>query len=161
MKTTKLIAAAILACGMIFTSCKKEAGPKGDTGPAGNANVQNSTVTVHPADWVWDNTNSLWYFNSPLSCNANAAVMGYVQASAGKEFLPYHDNALNTRYEFATNLTATSPYIQLQSTNFNTVNAAPVTDKVFYFVIIPPQMKKPGVNYSSYAEVKAAHHIEY
>ncbi|MGZ3902949.1 MAG: hypothetical protein ACXVC6_04595 [Bacteroidia bacterium] len=162
MNLQNIIGATILTVGMIFASCTKEKGPKGDTGaagPAGTANIENKTVTVHTSDWAKDSVNGQFYFNYPCSSNSNSAVIGYMQASAGKECLPYHDNATNMRYEFATDLDLSPSYIQIQVTDLTSVNVAPPSDKTFYFVIIPPALKKPGVNYNNYAEVKAAHNL--
>ena len=156
----KIIPTIILMGALVFTSCKKgDTGPKGDTGAAGNANIENKSVTVHTSDWTLDSPNGQFYFNYPCTSNANSAVVGYMDASAGRECLPYHDNPTNMRYGFATNLTLSSPNIQIQVTDLTAANVAPGTDRTFYFVIIPPALKKPGVNYNNYAEVKAAHNL--
>ena len=51
MKKLSLICMAIIAT-MFFASCR------GPQGPAGNANVASSTVTVYPNNWYWENNMS-------------------------------------------------------------------------------------------------------
>lgn len=51
MKKLTLICMAIIAT-LFFGSCR------GPQGPAGNANVASSTVTVYPSDWYWSNNTS-------------------------------------------------------------------------------------------------------
>jgi len=66
-KTIKIFLAAVIMTAL-FTNCKKEAGPKGDTGaqgpagPQGNANVITGTVSV--SNWTWDGTNK--YYTSTI-----------------------------------------------------------------------------------------------
>ena len=51
MKKLTFICMAIIAT-LFFGSCR------GPQGPAGNANVASSTVTVYPDDWYWNNNTS-------------------------------------------------------------------------------------------------------
>ncbi len=66
---------AIIAT-MFFASCR------GPQGPAGNANVASSTVTVYPSNWYWEN-NSYWrvdidYAAINLDIHEYGAVLVYM-----------------------------------------------------------------------------------
>jgi hypothetical protein len=134
MKTIKLT--TFIFCSLLFVSCKKEAGPKGDTGPAGTANKQTYTFTVHPSNWVSDSTNGQWYYNYSVNVSVQSAVSGYVQTPNSTEAMPYHDNASNIRYQFGIGVAQPQGYIQVQATNLGTPTIAPTSDKNFTFVIV-------------------------
>ena len=75
MKKLSLICMAIIAT-MFFASCR------GPQGPAGNANVASSTVTVYPSNWYWEN-NSYWrvdidYAAINLDIHEYGAVLVYM-----------------------------------------------------------------------------------
>jgi hypothetical protein len=136
MKTIKLTLTAFILCSLLFVSCKKEPGPKGDTGAAGAANKQTYTFTVHPSNWMSDSINGQWFYNYSVNVNAQSAVSGYIQTPNSLEALPYHDNASNIRYQFGIGTAQPQGYIQVQATNLGTATIAPTTDKNFTFVIV-------------------------
>lgn len=156
----------MVLAGLVLTlsSCKKaekgETGPVGPAGTNGAANIKNYSITIHPSDWVYNNTYSEWQYNYYLSENSQSAVLGYIMSGNGKQALPYVNTPLNCRYTFATDLFQTLPYIQFQFTNFATTTTAPTSDQYLYLVVIPPAMVKQGVNVKNYEEVKSAYNLK-
>lgn len=164
MKNTMKLLTAIIAIAItVSVGCKKpKDGATGPQGPAGNANVQNYNITIHPNDWVYDNNYNEWHYNYYITANMNSAVLGYIMSGNGEQPLPYVYTNGNCRYTMATNLFKTPPYVQFQFTNFTTATVAPTYDQYLYLVIMPPAKIKshPNVNYSNYYEVKRTFNLK-
>lgn len=88
MKKTILLAFAVIAATLIFNECKK-----GDTGPAGNANVQNYIFKVTSAQWAADSTNKEWSAELalPTTAKVNGGVFLYAQDGSNWSALPHVD----------------------------------------------------------------------
>jgi len=163
-KTAKVIATLFVACGLIFSSCKKEAGPKGDTGPAGangNANVTSYTVNTTASNWTFSAPSWSCMVNFPQLTTAIAnggVVAGYWQSGANWIPLPkvtYISSTVSSKmqYDF------TTAEVHLYFTYSD--NSTPPTPgtQVFRFVLIPPAMIKPNVNYDNFDDVRSAYKL--
>ena len=163
-KTAKVFAAIFIACGLMFTSCKKgDTGPKGDTGSAGTngaANIQNYQVSVNSTDWSWDALYKEWYYNYPSTASSQSAIMAYVISGNGEEVLPYYSQIYGTTTSFSSYLFSSPSKIMFKYYDGTTTLARPSTSMSIRLVIIPPAMIKPNVNVKNYAEVKAAYNLQ-
>lgn len=164
-KTVGALFSFILTATLIFTACKKETGPKGDTGatgpqgPAGNANVQSFTITTTNGSWTFDAADFSWYSDiSASQITSNVMEKGTVQA-----FIKGTDNSwiampftssLGDAFIYSVNLNKVRVYYHDATTTPGNPGG-----QTFKVVIIPPAMMKPNVNYRNYEELKSAYSI--
>lgn len=167
MKNILNIASVILFSLLIAVSCKKSAGPKGDTGatgaqgPAGSAssNMQVQTFTTSTSSWTSYN----WpyeYVETVLSVPAitstvvsNGDVRVYVLDPSGTSWMgmPYSFLAYQYNYKYKTG------QVIIDYTIYT--GGAPVNPgaQQFKVVIVPPGLtkKNPNINWNNYNEVKS------
>ncbi len=160
-KANKLFTAIAVISLALTTSCAKkgDTGPAGAQGPAGNANVISSTITVNGTNWSlsgseWDYS----YTTSSMTQNNvdKAAVMCYLSVGSGNwAALPF----TVTDREFAFVYSLNSISFAVLSASGSTGISNPGT-LVFKYVIIPPAMIKPNINLHNYNEVKQAYNLK-
>lgn len=63
MKRISILSFVLSMLLLTATSCQGPRGEAGPQGPAGNANVQSSTVVTEASDWVWDANACNWYLD--------------------------------------------------------------------------------------------------
>ncbi len=158
-KTTKVIATLFVACGLIFSSCKKgDTGPAGKDGTNGNANVKSQTSTI--SAWTWDGSAYILYSNVSVSSLTSdiantGAVMVYLQTTSGewaplaRTFAITSTTSQNQRYVYSTG----NVKIILQNSDLTQPSSSAV---VFKIVCIASSARtaNPNVNYADYNEVK-------
>jgi hypothetical protein len=181
MKRFAVACLLIVASALFFYGCAGKEGPTGPagaagatggtgpsggtgpTGPTGNANVTDTSFTIHPADWTWNAMYKQWVFNyyPPTTTNSQALVYGFVMSGNGKEALPYYNQIDLTTMSFATNLFMSPPYVIVEYYNGTTTLTAPTNDEYMYFYIVPPSVKAayPKLDWKNYYEVKKALHL--
>jgi hypothetical protein len=168
MKTTvaKIAVAAITVLTLLFSACKKgDTGPAGPAGPAGTVSVTTTTYTVS----TWTNS-SIWYtdLNVPAltsSVQATGAVEVFLSVNNGTTWtaLPYTYVGSTVDYfmGFATN----ANQVEIQWT-YNGVGSGSSPNSVlgatcqFKIVVVPSSMRKAGVNYHNYSEIKNAYNLK-
>ncbi|HWY10432.1 MAG TPA: hypothetical protein VN026_03850 [Bacteroidia bacterium] len=164
----KIILFTTLAISSFNFSCKKgDTGPAGKDGTNGNANISTSTFQVNTSAWV--NGSNYWYVDIPVSAltssnHGAAAVEVFFSTNSGVNWhaVPY-TAVSSTDYfmGFATGVGLT----EIQWTyngvgNGSDPNTFFGATCQFKIVVIPPAMKKPGVNTHSYNELKAAYNLK-
>lgn len=163
MKKTIIFGMFVLTV-LTFGACTKaKDGVPGAQGPAGNANVQNYSITVTPSQWTFDNTYQHWYYRYYTSMNSESAVLGYVMSGSGKQAIPYYQHDPSSfQFDMATYLFGTPPYIEFQYSNFTSLTTKPSYDTYFYIVSMPPAMivSHPNVDFKNYVEVKKTFNLK-
>ena len=159
-QTAKMLAAMVVVCGLIFSSCKKgDTGPTGATGAAGNANVQTYTVSVASNQWVADSQDG-WYtsFTSTFDPTKGAVSIFLSNNNSYWQALPFvasTTSQVNINYGFSSSTVQINydPPVGVPSV------AQPANTIYFKIVVIPPAMIKPNVNTHNYAEIAAAYNL--
>ncbi len=162
MKMKKTIIFGMLSFAMLaFNSCKKDDDNSYVKTGTNTNTIQNTAITVHSSDWVWDNIYNQWYVKYYTTTNSQSAIYGYVMSGNGKEAMPYYDQVNGTTMSFAGNLFSSPSYILFEYYNLSTTLARPTSDQYFYLVAIPPAMiaEHPNVNMENYEEVKKTFNI--
>lgn len=161
MKSFKSLLWALLAV-MFLYSCR------GPQGPAGNANVASSTVTVYPNDWRWDN-NTSWrvdidYDAITPQITDHGAVLVYMNQKNTWRQLPltfYYSQMNNGQKYFYSSSLEVSSYdrgVSIFWTENDMVNDYRPEQHDFKIVVIAANLYKSrsDVDYSDYKAVKAA-----
>lgn len=162
MKNTfKTLAAGIVALTLLFTGCKKDAGPTGPAGKNGTANIQSYTVTTNNLSWTFNSTDNS--YNSTIAISAiDASVLntGTIQVFIGDgtstewAALPFSYSTIQYNYSYKVGQVILSVTL---STGVAPNNPG---GQQFKVVVIPPAMKKAGINHSSYSELKAVYTLK-
>ena len=140
---------------ILLNGCTKE----GPAGPAGNANVQSSTITF--SSWLWDSSNNYDYadFNwSPITSAIvnSGAVFIYVNTATGWVALPrtiYPTSSLSESQRIVYNVGTFR--IIVQDSDLNPPNPALGSWTIKVVAVASSIIKtNPNVNWSNYLEVK-------
>ena len=165
-QTARKLAALVIACGLIFSSCSKDGatGPQGPAGTNGAANISVKNVYATPNNWVADG-NGGWYnvvtnssFGTGIDLTKGSVSLFLSNDNTNWQALPfvgYMNGQADVNYTF--NATTITVFYDAQ-TGVASI-AQPSIDTYFKAVIIPPAMVKPNVNPHNYAEVKAAYNL--
>lgn len=156
MKTTKTISALIIACALIFSSCKKEVGPQGPAGSNGNANVQ--AQTFYAQQFTYNSAKAKYEmyitdFQITQTVLDKGLVVAYINlftssgSYPGMAQLPIASLQMDVSFGLNTAL--------IQTPN-STVQGYMQSVKI---VVIPGRIIKPNVNYANYNEVKKAYNL--
>lgn len=157
-KTTMLC----LVAGLTFSSCKKETGPKGDTGaigpqgPAGNANVK--TTIVSNQTWVYSAPAYIATMSAPNITQEivdKGAVLVYLENAGTYIQLPItlYNNGYQTLVDFEHYLgTVRVSWADSDLTQ----PVAPTSNIKFKIVTIASSGMIKNVNTADYNEVKTA-----
>lgn len=168
MKTLKRILSLVVIVSMVsIFSCTKEGkqgeqGMSGANGTNGSSNVQNFDITLNSWDWTYDNLYQRQYYRYWVSADYNSLVVCYVMSGSGKQIMPYYEAITQRNYDFANVLYQSSPYIEIQYTDYNSPTTAPSSSKNFYLIIVPPtaRLANPNVDYTNYEEVKRTFNLK-
>ena len=179
-KTVKVIATIFVAFGLIFSSCKKDPGPKGDTGsqgpagPAGtngtngingtngNANVVSSSITT--ASWTYVAPSWEMSFTYPAinqDILDNGAVLVYVKSGSNYYQLPYTfypSSSYSRTYTFVHYLGGLKVFVT-DSDLTQPTNPGTLTFKVVA-IAASGKMANPNLNYDDYNAVKKAFNLQ-
>lgn len=92
-KTAKVIATLIVACGLLFSSCKKDPGPKGDTGPAGPQGPAGPTAKYYDFTLTFGTSTTIQTYNMPSGSMYGKVTFVYLDTGF-KDWvlLPYFEN---------------------------------------------------------------------
>lgn len=160
-KSTKIIAMFAIACGLLFTNCKKE-GTQGPPGKDGNANVVSSSITS--SNWVYNNPS--WKINfSYGAINQdiidNGAVLVYMKVGTAYNQIPitfYPANNYSRTYDLSTYVGGVAVYC----TDSDLTQPTNPGSQTFKIVVIAASqlIKNPNVDLNNYAEVKQAFNIQ-
>lgn len=149
----------VLLAVTLFTACKKdEYQEKGDYVESGESVTQTSDITIESWEWTYDDLYERHYVKHYVDFGPDDMVMMYVFSGSGKQAMPYYNcvssGAWCDQYDFAT--VFYDGYIEIQYTNFNSIEDGPTDDKYFDLVIIPSTLIKenPNVDFKNYEEVK-------
>ena len=168
-QTAKKLAALIIACGLIFSSCSKDGatgpqGPAGTNGTNGAANVSVNNVVATTNNWTADG-NGGWYntvtnssFGTGIDLTKGSVSLFWSGDNVnwtGLPFVGYMNGQPDVNYTF--NSTTINVFYDAQ-TGVASI-AQPTSNIYFKAVIIPPAMVKPNVNPHNYNEVKAAYNL--
>lgn len=144
----------LLVAALLTFSCKKgDTGPAGPTGATGNANVHQYTFTNQGFAYVSANN------DYEVNMSIPAITQNYLDKAA---ILVYLQATTNTSGWAQLPLVMGS--VQINVANYlgsvQAVSAAPSSGLYnFKVVVIPPAMRKPGVDHSSWQLVKAAYNL--
>jgi hypothetical protein len=165
-QTAKKLAAIVVACGFIFSSCAKDGatGPQGPAGTNGAANISVNNVYAMPGNWIADG-NGGWYnivtttsFGTGIDLTKGSVSL-FLSADnttwTAMPFVGYMNGQGDVNYTF--NSTTITIYYDAQTG----VASIPQPTNNIYIkaVIIPPAMVKPNVNPHNYNELKAAYNL--
>lgn len=163
-----LITGLVMAVGLTLSSCKKaETGPAGKNGADGNANVQSTgQIDLGALGWTYqgDPSNDSYVSVFPMASITQEVVdkglvMAYVKTLDGWVALPFSGAMYDTddlTFEFVNGMVR----FYYRDNNELTMTTDPsVTSFIVRIVLVPAQIKKPGVNHCSYQEVKAAYNL--
>jgi len=158
-KTAKIFGTFALACGLLFTGCKKgDTGPAGANGTNGNANVVSSSLTT--SAWTYVSPSWEMTFTYPaITQNIldNGAVLVYVQQGSNYYQLPYTFYPASTysrTYTFVHYLGGMKVFVTDSDLTMPS-NPGSLTFKVVV-IAASQRMANPNVNYDNYNEVKKA-----
>lgn len=166
MKKLTVICMTLFA--MLFAvSCR---GPMGPEGPAGNANVCSSTVTVHPNDWYWNETS--WRVDIGYDAiNANitdyGAVLVYMEDNNTWRQIPltfYYsivDEGVENFYSSSLEVSTYDQGVSVFWTENDFYDGYRPDEHRFKIVVIAASVyqNRSDVDYSNYEAVKAAYQL--
>lgn len=165
-KTAKVIATLFVACGLIFSSCKKgDTGPKGDKGDTGPQGQEGPSAKYADITANFNGTSS--YISFPLYTVNNYtdgdAVITYFKDPANSNWLVqtpftwYNGTSSPVAY-FWSNIASATLFIYAQKPGFGQYTPAftVATQHFFRVVVIKASQRvaNPNVNYADYNEVK-------
>ena len=157
---------AFVAIIALLSGCAKDGatGPQGPQGPTGTnglngvANITTSTFTANPGTWNTITANAYFDFSvsDPDIIDANSDLVAvFIQLTSGGDWvaipassLLYVGDAMGFSYNTGT------VTVSYQNTNHPTVTLS------YKFIVIPPAMKKPNVDYNNYAAVKSVYNLK-
>lgn len=165
MKKLRLICLALFAM-FCMASCR------GPQGPAGNANVKSSTVTVRSSDWYWDNNTSWRVDISYDAINADitdfGAVLVYMDNGSTWRQLPmtfYYeaqtDDGSYALYSSSLEVSSYDKGVSIFWTENDFYDGFRPDDHKFKIVVIAASYynSRSDVDYSNYEAVKAAYQL--
>ena len=162
MKRIKTFTFLLLVAVMpALSGCKKEAGPAGPTGAAGNANVKSTNVTIA----AWGYTDPSWVVILPFTGITQAildhgAVLVYVKSGEEYSQLPltiYQSNSYSTSIETVSQLNQVTVY-WTDSDLTQPNNPGPKTFKIVA-IASSGMTEHPDVDYTNYEEVATTFNI--
>lgn len=168
MKTimNKITASLFILALLFVASCKKgDTGPAGEPGKDGSSNVTATTYSIGS----WTNGSSFWYadLTVPALTASNhdlAAVQVFFSTNNGTNWiaLPYTAvSSTNYFMEYVTGVNLVEvQWIYNGVGNGSSPNSFYGTTIYIKVVVIPPGMKKPGINTNNYHELKAAYNLK-
>jgi hypothetical protein len=150
----------VLLCFAVFTACKKEAGPKGDKGAPGNANVIGlDPVTVTADQWL--NSDDVWLALLEVpeitqEVMDHGMVQVYVMYNTKWWTLPYIQGIQQTTFAILPG------QVMLYRANLSNTPAGQPSDRQYRVVVVAPAQldAHPDVNWNNYTEVKEALDLE-
>ncbi len=167
MKKLTVICMTLFA--MLFAvSCR---GPMGPQGPAGNANVCSSTVTVHPNDWYWNETSwrvDIRYEAINADITDYGAVLVYMEDNNTWRQIPltfYYsivDEGVEKFYSSSLEVSSYDEGVSIFWTENDLFDGyRPDHDIRFKIVVIAASVfqNRSDVDYSNYEAVKAAYQL--
>lgn len=173
MKKTKTILAALLLVALTITSCKKEAGPKGDTGAQGPAGTNGAQGVPGPSAKTFTftgtfgaSTQFISYTGLVGSFDVDDIVLTYILNATygGNDYyvaLPWTDGGVNYYVEINENTGFMYVNTDKASGAAGSPWASTVTLK-FKAVLIKSSQRllHPDLNYKNYKEVAKAFNIK-
>jgi hypothetical protein len=155
----RLVLWVLLYC-TVFTACKKEAGPKGDTGAPGNSNVIGLDAVTVTAD-QWLNSGDVWfaYLDVPEITQEvvdHGLVQVYALYNNNWWTLPYMQGIQQTTFAIL------PAQVMLYRANLSNTPAGQPSDRQYRVVVVAPSQldAHPDVNWNNYTEVKEALDLE-
>lgn len=163
-KTAKIFGTFALACGLLFTGCKKEGPPgkDGTNGKDGNANVVSSSVTS--GGWSYVSPSWEQAFTYPaITQNIldKGAVLVYVQSGSNYYQLPYTfypSSTYSRTYTYVHYLGGLKVFVT-DSDLTQPTNPGTLTFKVVV-IAASGRAANPNVNYNDYNAVKKAFNLQ-
>jgi len=155
MKLTHYLSIFVVAA--VFASCTKEgpAGPQGDPGLNGNANVSANAYAVYPSQWI-SNGNGGWYVDiTPVFNPTQGAVSILYSTDDANWFgLPYVGNTVG---DVDINYVINSSSVEIEyvpQTGSSSITS-PANTVYVQITLIPAaiQVKYPNVNFKNSTEV--------
>lgn len=185
-KTAKVIATLFVACGLIFSSCKKDPGPKGDTGPTGpqgapgNANVYNYKFNVNLSSFIgpltngeWSSSNALTFMGSTFIDEKDAVLLYLFDKTVGStdyyNALPFNDyfntgTAFNQHsFQIGSSGSANILILKIRNSTGGQPYTSMTTGALSYKLVLvkaSARMANPNVNYNDYNAVKEAFNLK-
>lgn len=163
MKTTKKLFSILAATMLVFSSCKKDvAGPQGEPGKDGNANVISTQAAV--TSWTLSGTTYYATVSVPSITqeivDAGAVLCYMSDGSTGWYSMPYTYYMSGYQVMYYTNYGV--GYINIYNKNSNLTTPAYPGTRVFKIVTISSaaRLAHPELDWSDYNKVKETFNLK-